>query len=253
LLIDAHGQIGEVCNQKGLGCMKFGIVWRLRASIAALIALFALSACGERGQTDVWRQKLILDVETPGGLVSGGSVVEVTVHWFSGLEKSVSNGTAAANSSKGEASFVEVAPGKYLFALSVNEPVSRTLKTFHNGDELQTKDGTKIITSRLPALRETRVLPLGLYPDLVTFDDINDPKTVKLVDPANLAASFGPGFSLKGVKLEITGERVTEGAIAGVLPWENSLVGSIGKGMNLPYRHILNQINDGSFSIGTSK
>jgi hypothetical protein len=57
---------------------------------------------------------------------------------------------------------------------------------------------------------------------LVTFGDINDPKTVMLVDPANLMATFGPGVGLKSVTLEITDEAVTAGQAETVLGWLES-------------------------------
>lgn len=47
--------------------------------------------------------------------------------------------------------------------------------------------------------------------------DINDPNSVREVDPANLAATFGPGVSLKRITLEIRDEPVTEGKIECVL------------------------------------
>lgn len=62
-------------------------------------------------------------------------------------------------------------------------------------------------------------MPEVQYPMLVTFDDIADPASVKLVDPADLAASFGPGVRLKAVTLEVTDEPVTEGRVKGVLGW----------------------------------
>ena len=49
------------------------------------------------------------------------------------------------------------------------------------------------------------------YPMLVTFSDIADPASVKQVDPANLAASFGPGVKLKRITAEITDDSVTTG------------------------------------------
>jgi hypothetical protein len=63
------------------------------------------------------------------------------------------------------------------------------------------------------------VAPPNLYPRFVTFTDVGNPKSVKLVDPANLAATFGPGFALKSVKLELTDEKVTTGLIEGALSW----------------------------------
>lgn len=62
-------------------------------------------------------------------------------------------------------------------------------------------------------------LPPEAWPLMVTFDDIADPKTVRRVDPADLAATFGPGVSLKAVTLAVTDEPVTEGSVEGVLGW----------------------------------
>jgi hypothetical protein len=45
---------------------------------------------------------------------------------------------------------------------------------------------------------------------------------VRQADPANLAATFGEGFKLRAIKLEITGERVTEGEVEKVLGWIHS-------------------------------
>ena len=49
--------------------------------------------------------------------------------------------------------------------------------------------------------------------------DITDSKTIKVLDPGNLAATFGPGVLLKRVTLEITDQPVTRGSIEQVLPW----------------------------------
>ena len=211
-------------------------------NLVLLAVLSLLTACGERHS---WHQKLILEVETPNGLVTGGSVVEASVSWFGGLDKAMSS-NASANGLRGEASFVEVAPGKYLFALLDGEEAAHAIALFTD----KPREEPRQVTERLQTLKETRVVPPGKYPRLVTFNDLRDPKSVKLVDSANLAAAFGPGFALKSVKLELTDEKVTKGAVGHVLGWEKSLVGSIGKDLNLPYNHILNQINDGSFSMG---
>lgn len=164
--------------------------------VAFVLALFllvpVLSACGEKGAVHSWRQKLVLDVETPTGPKSGGSVVAVDVAWYSGWEMAMSNGTGVASYSKGEASFVEIAPGKYLFALSVYEPMQRTLHAFVDApEELRKEDGPKTITARLQSLRETRLVAPEDYPVLVTFDDIARPETVRRIDPDDLDATFG--------------------------------------------------------------
>jgi hypothetical protein len=78
-----------------------------------------------------------------------------------------------------------------------------------------------------------RELPLTSLPMLVRFRDPDDPRSVELVDPFNLAKNFGAGARLVGAYLEIvsagiwplncsgiTGEAVTVG-IEGKLPWWN--------------------------------
>ena len=54
---------------------------------------------------------------------------------------------------------------------------------------------------------------------LVTFEDITKPETVREVEPEDLAAVFGEGVRLQAVRLEITEEAVTEGALDALLPW----------------------------------
>src|SRR5262249_13499521 len=61
-------------------------------------------------------------------------------------------------------------------------------------------------------------LTYKLYPRLLRFRDIKDPATAELVDPDYLAKSFGPGFRLVRVTIEITNEPVTRG-IRKILPW----------------------------------
>ncbi len=63
------------------------------------------------------------------------------------------------------------------------------------------------------------IVPQKLAPFLVTFADVNDPTSVKQVDPHDQAASFGEGYSLKSITLEITDEPVTRGRVEKVLGW----------------------------------
>ena len=76
-----------------------------------------------------------------------------------------------------------------------------------------------LFRSVLSTSRFKTEIPESQYPLLVTFTDLTDPTTVKAVDPENLAATFGPGVSLKRLTLEITDEPVTEGRIEQVLGW----------------------------------
>ena len=62
-------------------------------------------------------------------------------------------------------------------------------------------------------------MPPDGWPIMVNFADVADPTSVALVDPDNLAASFGPGVRIKAVTLEITRASVTTGRLEELLPW----------------------------------
>ena len=61
-------------------------------------------------------------------------------------------------------------------------------------------------------------LPFKDLPVLVRFRDPKVPTSVELVDPLNLAASFGSGVTLTRASVEITDDPVTKG-IESRLPW----------------------------------
>lgn len=66
------------------------------------------------------------------------------------------------------------------------------------------------------------------YPTMARFRDINDPATIERVDPADLAASFGPGVRFKGITVELTNDRVTTG-IGRRLPWLDKILGGMAR------------------------
>lgn len=171
-----------------------------------LVLILALSGCSQKWS---WHQRLTLVVETPSGPMSASSVtrrsLRFTDGWFVPPEA-----RGAASSYSGEAVVLEVAPGRYLFAL-LGAP--NPFEVFFPGA------APVEVAPQLETLRETREVPRRQYPMLVTFDDVADPTTVARVDPDNLAASFGPGVTLRGMTLEITDDPVTEGVVEGVLGW----------------------------------
>lgn len=182
--------------------------------ILSLIPL--LAGCGLLGfDSWAWHQKLTVTVETPQGVVSGSSIVAVEVTYQPEI---IAHQGGFFKSTKGEAAFLEVRPGVYLFALLSDEAV-RAERTFLPGGK--PKNPRKDF-AYLERLRETRALSGADYPHFVTFTDIADPSTVTRVDPDNLAVTFGPGYRLKSVTLEITGEPVTKGEVDKVLGWLGS-------------------------------
>lgn len=155
-----------------------------------------------------WHVKQTLTIETPQGEVTG-SVVRAKAIWKDRL-----HGTSP-QSETGEALAIEVSPGRYLFAvLDRGRPDELALMGFPKDQR---------IWDSMPMLDSFRNKPLAVppehYPLMVTFGDIEDPTTVAKVDPLDLPATFGPGYSIKSYDVLLTDEPVTTGGIAGLLPW----------------------------------
>ena len=179
-----------------------------------IVAVAGLSGCGKQWS---WNEKITVEVETPDGVVSGSSVLHRTLtHQDSKLAPPEARG--ASLSVSGEAVVLEIAPGRYLFALLKDLP--NPFIVFFPGE------APVEVADRFETLREGREVPRDLYPLLVTFTDIDDPASVLKVDPDNLAASFGPGVALKRITLEITDENVTKGKVETVLGWLDDYYGS---------------------------
>jgi hypothetical protein len=185
-----------------------------RAVLAAILAgCLLMAGCGKQWS---WHEKIVVEVETPAGVVTGSSVIRRSLtHQDSSLAPPEARGASSGIS--GEAVVVEVATGRYLFALLKDLPSS--FEVFFPGE------APVEVADRFENLRETRELAPDQYPMLVTFTDINDPATVREVDPDNLAATFGPGVSLKRITLEVADEEVTEGMVYEVLVWLRTLDG----------------------------
>jgi hypothetical protein len=70
-------------------------------------------------------------------------------------------------------------------------------------------DRRKAALNELRRQSGPRDVPFAVLPKLVRFRDINDPHTLAVVSPDDLAASFGPGVELKRVILQLTDDPIT--------------------------------------------
>jgi hypothetical protein len=101
----------------------------------------------------------------------------------------------------GEATVVDLGKGRLLIALLT---------------EREYKTNIWIPDHRKPPA--SRDLDPWELPLLVTFTDASDPKTVREVDPTNLASTLGPGVQLRRAHVEVAEERPTR-KIVERLPW----------------------------------
>ena len=198
-----------------------------------------------------WRQKLTIEVEANGKSYSGASVIRVS--WNEAYGRQL---TGRANESRmsGEAAFVEIADKGALFAL-LSSPHDR-------GDPRRAafwalgyapKPGFSPESFKALSRAQGRVAELSRdqYPMLVMFENIADPKTVREVDPQNLAEAFGAGVNLKRMTLEITDEPTTS-KIEAKLPWLKEINGGYlhggGSSKDAPLG-----LHGGNFKFGESK
>jgi hypothetical protein len=185
--------------------------------------------------TYAWNQKLTVTVSTPRGELSGSSVVAVswTKNFFSGGW----GGALYHLTLRGDATAVDLGGGQFLFALLAYEESQEPHSTGMIPLKLLSDNAywAPDTFKRVEAAggRGPITLPQKLYPRFLRFRDIKDPATAELVDPDNLAKSFGPGVRLVRVTIEITDEPVTRG-IRKVLPWLSPNVGWFRLGVDDP-------------------
>lgn len=187
-------------------------------AILVLLAALAMGAFFLAWPTIWWKQKMTVTVETPQGEMSGSSVVRSLVSYEPHFLPDIGY---FHYSWHGEAVTVALPDGRYLFAL-LGHPPRRAETVFKDSlPEHWSKadDHGRAYFRKLSSLRESRAVPPEALPVFVTFTDPADPATIAEVDPEDLAASFGPGYALTSVTLEIIGEPMTKGEVEKVLGW----------------------------------
>lgn len=241
-----------------------GVLGMLAGGAAALLSGCGLS--GDDGRSAEARYRMTVEVETPKGVRSGSSV------WSRGISRSIGPITPYNASFKAEAAAVELPGGRMLFLLvkgqegmvdayfpdlavyGENGANDRVAHVRNIGNQV----GAKVTLPCTPdavapfLASHKNVDDLTLYcPMLVTFQDVNDPKSVQRVGPANFETIFGLGVRLKRITVEVTDEPVTSG-IQDRLGWlgehpEPSLDPSHGpKDFSLPA-----SLHHGDFRLGT--
>jgi hypothetical protein len=195
--------------------------------------------------------KLQVEVDTPQGVKSGASVIEVT--W-----DKANKGFKV----RGEAVAVDLPGGQTVFALLRSKSSVDWAAYLHENVKLDGPIETheelyrKVAADRRvwPVKRRavTAISDVDNYPYFVRFKDAANPKSVEQVDPDNLAKSFGAGYRLKSLTVQMTGEPVTTG-IEKRLGWLKKQAGSLVQYSSLtPISEIpdVHRLNEGDFRRG---
>lgn len=174
-----------------------------------------------------YRYKETVVVETPEGVRTGSTVIEVKMEYINFGDHT----NLLPSAYKGDAAAVDLPGGKVLFALLDSPEHLDWAKTAfeylipqqpYNGNNTL-KDRPEFRQYQLAmALRGPQILPRfrktfggtgteSAYPYLVTFLNNSEPATIQAVNPDNLTAIFGQGYKLKAIVLEKTDDPVSGG------------------------------------------
>ncbi|MBL8562179.1 MAG: hypothetical protein JNN06_07855 [Gemmobacter sp.] len=177
-------------------------------TVLFLFCLVMLNLCGAQ-KTWTWHQKLSVTVITPDGPKTSSSVLWGHLHDHS--DAWLPDARGASTSVRGEGVAIEVTPGRYLFVTQTELP--SIFQVLFPG--VSPLEAVKVMES--PS--EAKPVPPDLYPMMMTFGRLDDPASVRRVDPNNLEAEFGPGVKIQVIELSLTDEPITDGAMIKILPW----------------------------------
>ena len=192
---------------------------------AQVAGALALSGCGWLFPAS-YRFPMTVVVDTPAGVRSGSSVLEVacTRNPMSFLPDVRSTSVALP----GEAAAVDLPGSHTLFALLTPGGSGQTIASQANDvfdlpDTSSPCEHVRAFGTRSQRGRKVE-LKTEDYPLLVSFALSETPTSVEAVNPANLAGTFGPDVRLRGISVEVTGDAVTSG-INDRLSWLEGLKG----------------------------
>ncbi len=192
--------------------------------------------------TYTYRYRMTVEVNTPEGVKSGSSVIEVTTiqwpKWLSGIFAGKHSDTTAI----GEAVFIDLGNGKNIVALLTNghyAEINSTRKLaerafFHT--KTRGLPSLKVAKELSKMIGEKKVLTGDQIPTIVTFDDLNDPESLSVVYATavsnygddnipeildNMETKFGSGFKFKSASIQLVKDDITN-TLDNNIPWANS-------------------------------
>ncbi len=188
-----------------------------------LALLLVLAGCGLQAEPfPTYRYRLTVEVDTPEGLRTGSSVIEVETSQSS--ENTIPTPGKINHRLRGEAVAVDLGQRGVIFALLRSErEVDWAKYVMFLLAPVPPKDTEDRFADRYAAMLEMdQLIELPRHfpdqghlkdrparPMLVTFSDIENPGSVTKVDPDNLSEVLGDGVSLRRITVQMTDEPVT--------------------------------------------
>ena len=183
---------------------------RLFLGVGVVMGSGILTACQLLGLEWKYRYRLTAEVKKGGKIYRGSSVIEVV------RDKGIDG---IGGYVRGEAVTVEIPGSGTLFLLLRGEPggVDWAFTMPHYAFRKQLGSVDMVNSALLDRLTHmqgaTEVLTPDLYPKMVRFREVGDPKSVEAIDPASIAASFGANIMLDKIAIQFTNDEITTGII----------------------------------------
>src|SRR5215213_8456141 len=182
--------------------------------------LAAVAGCGP---SVTYRYRLTVEVATFEGTRSGSSVIETNIHDSTGNWWALGEARRVSSRVRGEAVFIDLGGGRHVVSVLARGPHAELGVDFnwlvpHTLHIDPLKDPDSLL--RRPGRHE---VPAHLAPTLVTFADVADPKTARVVYATgpvmsggqqprvlretvlvdDLAGAFGPGYRFLRATVEV--------------------------------------------------
>ena len=190
-----------------------------------MLSLVVLTTAG-CGKSYTYNYRITVSVRDHNRLAKASDVVRVT-------EEAV--GTHAKVAALcGEALTIKLSTGKYLVTLLSGSPLDDA-----DGVHAQWRDSPTNIflvrlklplawsysddsgVKKLSSVRDVVHLTAYEMPEIVLFDNLNDPTTIKRVDPKE-SRLLGDGINIEDVSVQVTDDDVSQGRLAATIPWLNA-------------------------------
>lgn len=185
-------------------------LWRHLVPLIAVAPL--VTSCWPLTKTYEWDQKLTVELLVDGALKSGSAISHVSwsaePNLFGNYDTSV----------KGDAAYVEIKDGVYIFAIVDEQLTYIAQDTFERYFHIDRKR-YKEINSKISVHVGEADVPRNRYPRMVTFSNLKDPSTLRPVTVDNISNIFGNSVSLVRIKLQINPGADAKHDIATLLPW----------------------------------
>lgn len=173
--------------------------WIIVAPVLLLIAWLGSAFLYETTQTYAHHYRLTIEVDTPDGVRSGSGV------WRSAWTRKadwIPQTPGSVASLRGEAVFVDLGGGRHVIAIlglgptgTANGIESLAARAFRRDRPLWFVEA--------PSWEGTAELRVFDIPTLVTFADLADPTTARVVAPEEFPQVFGPGVRFKRATIEM--------------------------------------------------